>query len=188
VTTTTTNEIAARYRSLADAFERRIRDVAPEQWSNQTPCTEWTARDLVGHVVGTHGMMLGFIGRSLSSAPTVEDDPLAAFKAARGDMQAVLDDPELAGTEYDGMFGRTNISATVDRFLGFDLVVHGWDLARATGQDERIDPQEVDRVWAHARELGDNLRQPGVCAPAVEVGDDASEQERLLAYLGRDPR
>jgi uncharacterized protein (TIGR03086 family) len=185
---TTTYEIASRYRTLADAFGHRIQQVGPEQWSNQSPCTEWTARDVVDHVVGTHGMMLGFIGRSLSSAPSVEDDPRAAFKAARADMEAVLDDPELAGTEYDGLFGRTTIAATVDRFLGFDLVVHGWDLARATGQDEHVDPQEVERVWAHARELGDNLRQPGVCAPAVELGDDASEQDRLLAYLGRDPR
>src|SRR5262245_57479862 len=69
------NEVATRYHTLADTFERRLHDVAPDQWSNQTPCTEWTVRDLVGHVVGTHGMMLGFIGRSLSSAPTVEDDP-----------------------------------------------------------------------------------------------------------------
>jgi uncharacterized protein (TIGR03086 family) len=181
-------EIAARYRTLADAFEQRIHDVTPEQWSNQTPCTEWTVRDLVGHVVGTHGMMLGFIGRSLSSAPTVEDDPLAAFKAARTDMETVLDDPELARTEYDGLLGRTNISATVDRFLGLDLVVHGWDLARATGQDEHIEPREVERVWADVQDLGDNLRQSGVCGPAVEIGDDASAQDRLLAYLGRDPR
>ncbi len=181
-------EIAARYRTLADAFEQRIHDVAPEQWSNQTPCTEWTVRDLVGHVIGTHGMMLGFIGRSLSSAPSVEDDPGAAFKAARTDMETVLDDPELARTEYDGLLGRTNISATVDRFLGLDLVVHGWDLARATGQDEHIEPGEVERVWADVQDLGDNLRQSGVCGPAVEIGDDASEQDRLLAYLGRDPR
>jgi uncharacterized protein (TIGR03086 family) len=182
------NEVATRYRTLADAFEQRIHDVPPEQWSNQTPCTEWTVRDLVGHVVGTHGMMLGFIGRGLSSAPTVEDDPVAAFKAARTDMETVLDDPELARTEYDGLLGRTNISATVDRFLGLDLVVHGWDLARATGQDEHIEPREVERVWADVQDLGDNLRQSEVCGPAVEIGDDASAQDRLLAYLGRDPR
>ena len=181
-------EIAARYRTLADAFEQRIHDVAPEQWSNQTPGTELTVRDLVGHVVGTHGMMLGFIGRSLSSAPTVDDDPVAAFKAARTDMETVLDDPELAGTEYDGMLGRTNISATVDRFLGLDLVVHGWDLARATGQDEHIEPREVERVWGDVQDLGDNLRQGGVCGPPVEIRDDASQQDRLLAFLGRDPR
>jgi uncharacterized protein (TIGR03086 family) len=69
-----------------------------------------------------------------------------------------------------------------------DLVVHGWDLARATGQDEQIEPGEVERVWADVHELGDNIRQPGVCAEAVEIGDDAPMQARLPAYLGRDPR
>ncbi len=133
-------------------------------------------------------MMLGLIGRSLSPAASVDDDPVAAFQSARADMEVVLDDPELARSEYDGQFGRTTISATVDRFLGFDLVVHGWDLARATGQDERIDPVEVERIWADAQQLGENLRQSGVCAAAVEIRRDAPLQERLLAHLGRDPR
>jgi uncharacterized protein (TIGR03086 family) len=182
------NEVADRYRTLADSFERRIRAVAPEQWSNQSPCEEWTARDVVGHVVGVHGMMLGFIDRSLSPAPSVDDDPLAAFQAAQADMEVVLDDPELARSEYDGALGRTTISATVDRFLGFDLVIHGWDLARATAQDEQIDAAEVERIWADAQQLGDNLRRSGVCAEAVELGDEAPLQDRLLAHLGRDPR
>jgi uncharacterized protein (TIGR03086 family) len=182
------NEVADRYRALATKFEQRIRRVTPEQWPNQSPCSEWTARDLVGHVVGTHGMMLGLIGRSLTPAPAAEDDPLAAFQAARADIETVLDDPELARTEYDGAFGRTSIASAIDRFLGFDLVVHGWDVARATGQDEHIDPVEIERIWADARQLGDNLRQPGVCAPPVELEGDASPQDRLLAYLGRDPR
>ena len=182
------NAVADRYRTLADAFEERIRAVAPDDWSNQSPCEAWTARELVGHVVGVHGMMLGSIGRELSPAASVDEDPLAAFQAARADVQAVLDDPELARTEYDGLFGRTEISATVDRFLGFDLVVHGWDLARATGQDEKIAPDEVERVWADVQELGDNIRQKGVCGDAVEISDEAPLQDRLLAYLGRDPR
>jgi uncharacterized protein (TIGR03086 family) len=181
-------DVADRYRTLADAFEDRVRAVDPDRWANQSPCDEWTARQLVGHVVGVHGMMLGWIGRSLSPAPSADEDPLAAFQSARGDMQTVLDDPELAGSEYDGLFGRTNIAATVDRFLGFDLVVHGWDLARATGQDERIDPGEVERIWVDVHELGDNIRQKGVCAEAVAISDDAPMQDRLLAYLGRDPR
>jgi uncharacterized protein (TIGR03086 family) len=182
------NQAADRYRTLTDEFERRVPLVRPEQWSNPSPCEDWTAGDVVGHVVATHGMMLGLIGRALSEAPPVDDGPLAAFQAARADMQTVLDDPELAATEYDGLFGRTQISATVDRFLGMDLVIHGWDLARATGQDEHLDPAEVERIWTDARELGDNLRQPGICAAPVKIADDAPLQDRVLAYLGRDPR
>jgi uncharacterized protein (TIGR03086 family) len=179
--------IADRYRVLADAFERKIAAVGPDEWSNQSPCEEWTARRVVGHVVEVHGMMLRPIGRQLSAARSVDDDPMEDFTSARADIEAVLDDSELAGTEYDGAFGRSRIESTIDQFLGLDLVVHGWDLARATGQDETIDPSEVARIWAWAQQLGDNLRTPGVCGPAVEVPEDAPLQDRLLGILGRDP-
>ena len=103
------------------------------------------------------------------------------------EVEAVLDDPALAGHEYDGLLGRTTVGTTIDRFLGFDLVVHGWDLARATGQDETMDPAEVERIWAMAESLGDNLRRSGVCGPEVPVPADAPLQDRLLGLLGRDP-
>ena len=80
----------------------------------------------------------------------------------------MLDDPSRADTEYDGAFGRTTVSATVDQFMGFDLVVHGWDLARATGQDEAVPPAEVDRVLAFVERLGTQTMQDnGVTGPEV---------------------
>ena len=176
--------IADRYRTLADAFQDKVAAVSPDDWSNPSPCEEWTARQLVDHVVDVHGMMLKPLDRTLSDRP---DDPLAAFTSARADLEAVLDDPALAGTEYDGQFGTTKVEDTVDRFMGFDLVVHGWDLARATGQDETIDPVEVDRTWDAAQALGENMRKYGVTGPEVDVPPDASKQDRLLGLLGRQP-
>jgi uncharacterized protein (TIGR03086 family) len=178
------SEIADRYRTRADAFEAKVAAVAPDAWSNRSPCDEWDARQLVRHVIDVHGMMLTPLGRTLSEGP---DDPLGAFKAARADVQAVLDDPALAGAEYDGQFGKSKVEDTIDRFMGFDLVVHGWDLARATGQDETIDPVEVDRAWEAAQGFGENMRKYGVTGPEVEVPDDASKQDRLLGLLGRQP-
>jgi uncharacterized protein (TIGR03086 family) len=180
-------DIADRYRRLAAAFAAKIEAVPPDAWTSPTPCSDWDVRALVGHVVGVHGMMLGFIGRDASPGPDVEEDPAGAFASARADIETVLDDPELAATEYDGALGRTNIAATVDRFLDFDLVVHGWDLARATGQDETIDDAEVARIWKDTEALGDNLRRSGVCGPEVPVADDAPLADRLLGRLGRDP-
>ena len=180
-------EIADRYRELADAFQDKIEHVTPAQWTNPSPCEGWDARGVVQHVVDVHGMMLGPLDRTLSPAPSADDDAVGAFIAARADVEAVLDDPTLAGTEYDGALGRTQVDQTIDRFLGFDLVVHGWDLARATGQDETIAPARVEEVWGMAQGLGDNLRRSGVCGPAVPVADDAPLQDRLLGLLGRDP-
>ena len=101
----------------------------------------------------------------------------------------MLDDPALADTEYDGQFGRTTRSSdTIDQFMGFDLVVHGWDLARATGQDETIDPAEVERTWeAVVGSSARTMREYGVTGPEVDVPPDASKQDRLLGLLGRQP-
>ena len=165
-----------------------IANVAPDDWANQSPCEEWTARDVVRHVVDVHQMMLRPLERRLSPAPSVDDDPLGAFQAARADIAGVLDDPDLARTEYDGFFGRSVVEQTIDGFLGFDLVVHGWDLATATGQAMTIEPDEIARIRAQVDGLGDALRSPGVCKEPVEVPADASEQDKLLAFLGRDPR
>lgn len=181
------SDIADRIDRLSDAFEAKIRAAPDDSWSNPSPCEDWTARDVVRHVVDVHGMMIRPLARTLSEAPSVDDDPVAAFRSARADVAAVLADPELATTEYEGVFGRAVVQETIDRFLGFDLVVHGWDLARATGQDETIDPAEVDRLARDAAALGDAIRSPGVCGPAVTVPDDAPAQDRLLALLGRDP-
>ena len=78
------------------------------------------------------------------------------------------------------MFGRS-----VDRFVCFDLVVHGWDLARATGQDATMDPRDVAQVQGAVDAMGDVMRANGVIADAVEAAPDASDQDRLLAVLGR---
>jgi uncharacterized protein (TIGR03086 family) len=180
--------IAERISHLSDRFEALIENVSPGDWGNQSPCDEWSARDVVRHVVDVHQMMLRPLDRSLSPAPSVDDDPLGAFQAARADIAGVLDDPDLATTEYEGFFGRAIVEQTIDRFLGFDLVIHGWDLASATGQPMTMEADEIDRIRAQVDGLGEALRGPGVCKQPVDVADDASDQDKLLALLGRDPR
>jgi uncharacterized protein (TIGR03086 family) len=181
------SEIAERYRRLSDAFAATIAHVPPDRWGDPSPCTDWTARDVVRHIVDTQGMFLGFVGEQMPPIPSVDDDPAAAWDAARAVIQGELDDPERAGAEFDGHFGRTRFDTAVDRFLGSDLVVHRWDLARATGQDEHIDPTDAQRLLDAGAAFGDALRQPGVCGPAVEVPPDADLQTRVVAFYGRQP-
>ncbi|HEY8544376.1 MAG TPA: TIGR03086 family metal-binding protein [Acidimicrobiales bacterium] len=181
------SEIADRYRRLSDAFAAKVAAVPADAWSKPTPCDGWTARDLVRHVIDTQGMFLRFVGRSLGDIPSVDDDPVAAWDAARAVVQADLEDPERAAAEYDSMFGRTRWEDGVDRFLNFDLVVHGWDLAQATGLDDTIDPDDAARVLAAAQGLGDILRTSGQFGPELPVPPDADVQTRLIAYLGRKP-
>ncbi|MEO3854597.1 sigma factor-like helix-turn-helix DNA-binding protein [Acrocarpospora sp. B8E8] len=67
--------------------------------------------------------------------PTVRDDPLGAFVRIRDQVQADLDDPAKAWATFDGRFGRWTFAEAIDRAICLDLAVHGWDLARAAGQD-----------------------------------------------------
>lgn len=84
------SEVGERYRRRADAFERKVAAVRPEQWRNQSPCEAWDARAVVGHIVDMHAACLRPAGLELSPAPSVDEDPLAAFRAARADVEALL--------------------------------------------------------------------------------------------------
>jgi uncharacterized protein (TIGR03086 family) len=185
MTVTDRPAVADRYRRLAAAFADRVAAVDPSRWDDPSPCEEWTALGVVHHVVDTQGMFLGLVGSELGDIPTVEEDPLGAWAAAHQVVQGALDDPERAAAEFDGFFGRTTFAEAVDRFVCFDLVVHGWDLARVTGLDERLDPDDVERVVRGVAAFGESLRTPGVCGPAVAVPEGADAQTRMLALVGR---
>lgn len=178
-------ETADRYRRLAGAFATTVAGVPGDRWASPSPCAGWTAQDVVGHVVDTQGMFLGFIGGSVGDAPAVADDPAGAWRVASAAVQAALDDPAVATSTFQGFQGETTFEAAVDRFLNFDLVVHRWDLARATGGDEHIDTEDAERVIAGAAGFGDMLRGPGVCGPEVAVAADADPATRMLAIVGR---
>jgi uncharacterized protein (TIGR03086 family) len=190
------NEIADRYRRHADAFESKVAAVRPDQWTNPSPCEKWTARDVVDHIVSMHGSMLMPVGRALAPAG---DDALANFRAARAAVEEVLADPALAGQQTDTPAGRMTVAEQIDQVVSNDLVLHGWDLARATGQDDTMDPADVDRLWGSTTaippELMERYRTPGAFGPGVEVfgpevavPEDAPLQDRLLGLIGRNPR
>jgi uncharacterized protein (TIGR03086 family) len=177
--------IADRYRRLSLAMTERIAAVPGDRWSSPSPCEGWTARDLVAHLVDVHGRFQGLVGRDLVAHPEVDEDPLGAWCAVRDQMQADLQDPAKVDEEYDGRLGRSTFGRAVDGFVYFDLVVHGWDLARATGQDDTIDPRDVERVQASVDAMGDLMRSNGVIGEPLDPGPDASAQQRLLGALGR---
>jgi uncharacterized protein (TIGR03086 family) len=190
--------VAERYRRRADSFEAQIAAVRPDQWANPSPCTAWTARDVVDHVVGMHAPMLAPLGRQLTPAPSVRDDPLGAFRAARADVEAVLADPALASAECTTPTGTMTVEQQIDEVVSDDMPQHGWDLTRATGQDDTIDPADVERLWqittAIPADVMERYRTPGAFGPGIEVlgpevpvPEDAPLQDRLLGLIGRDP-
>jgi uncharacterized protein (TIGR03086 family) len=180
------SDIADRYDRLAADFAATVEAVPGDRWSAPSPCEEWTARDVVAHVVETHAMFEGMVGRDLGDAPAAEDDPAAAFAAARAAVSGHLHDPDAANATYDSpMLGTTTFAHMIDRFISADLVVHRWDLGTAAGLDVRLPADEVVRIHEGLAGMGDAMRGPGAFGPAVEPPDDADDQARLLAFLGR---
>jgi uncharacterized protein (TIGR03086 family) len=183
----TDESVAERYRRLSAHMTELVAAVPARAWANPSPCEGWTALDLAEHLVDVHRIFQSLVGRELVAHPPVREDPLGAWCAVRDQMQADLEDPDRVAEEYDGRLGRSTFGAAVDGFVCFDLVAHGWDLARATGQDDRIDPQDVARVQAAVDAMGEVMRANGVIAEPVEPAPDASPQDRLIAALGRRP-
>ncbi|WP_305093543.1 TIGR03086 family metal-binding protein [Prescottella sp. R16] len=182
---TTIETTADLYRRVADTFTDRVDAVPADRWDASSPCDGWTTRDVLSHVVDSQKQMVGVVGLSVPDGPPVTTDPVAAWRHTRDAVQAILDDPAKATLEYDGHFGRTDLASTFRTFYCFDLVVHGWDIARAAGLGETIPDQDLDLLDEVIAQLGDAIHSDGVCGPALEVSPDADRQTRLLALLGR---
>lgn len=179
------SEISARYRTLAELFTAKVAGAPADSWANASPCEGWTALDVVRHVTETTGMFLGLVGRPAPDLPSIDDDPLAAWVVSRDAMQAALDDPAIATLEYDGLFGRQTFEGSVSQFVCGDLIVHNWDLSRATGQDEQLDADEVRAMYEGILPMDEALRGPNAFGPKVDPPADADDQTKLLCFLGR---
>lgn len=182
------SDIADRYRTLAARFTETVEAVPDDRWDDSSPCSEWSARQVVDHVAESERDFLARFERAPDPVGGGRD-PMATWAPVRDAVQATLGDPAAADTAFEGYFGPSTFAAAIGDFYAFDLLVHRWDVARATGltDHEAMPPEEVTRSFAEMRGMGDALRQPGICGPEVEIGDDADEQSRFLAFLGRRP-
>ncbi len=176
-----------RYRNVADGFTARVRAVPPDSWDNPAPCEGWVARDVVRHMVEwMPGVLAG--GVVIPSGPSVDDDPLGAWLHLSDALQAALDDPQVAGREFDMPPGRFRVDVAINTFCLGDILVHTWDLARATGLDESLDPREVHDQLVGMEPIDEMLRASGHSGEGrFPVPDTADEQTRLIAFTGRDP-
>lgn len=178
-------ETADRYQKVADAFSARVAAVPADAWDNPSPCDGWTARDVIVHVVEAAGMFLSRAGVGLPATPSAVDDPRGAWEAARAATQAALADPSIAQAAIDNPMGPMTLETMVGMFGVGDVLVHTWDLARATGLDERLDADEVARLHEVMAPNDEMMRQGTAFGPKVDVPDDADPQTKLLAFTGR---
>jgi uncharacterized protein (TIGR03086 family) len=177
---------AERFDRVASAFDAVVAGVS--DWDAPAPCSAWVARDVVRHLVGWVPGMFTSVGVTVSESPSVDDDPAAAWGALRDALASALADPDVsARTMVFGPAGEHTVPVAVDRFVTPDVLVHSWDLARASGQDVTLDDEVAAGTLAGFEMMGDALVQSGHFGAPVPVAPDADVQERLIAASGRDP-
>jgi uncharacterized protein (TIGR03086 family) len=181
------SEVADRYSRIADAFTARLDAVPPGAWSNSSPCEDWTAHDVAKHVVDTTRRLLTRLNGGDPTAPDSDEDLSAAWKVESGAVQAALADPERAQVEVQGMGGTQPFEDLVGTVMCADTLIHTWDLARATGQDDRLDSDATKAAMAFLEPNDEMMRVPGGMGPKIDPPDGADEQTRFLNFVGRRP-
>ena len=175
-------------RALA-AAEPVVAGVRPDQWDAPTPCTEHDVRDVLNHLVSGNLLFAAIIrGEPLPErgADHLGDDPLGAFRRAARELRDAFGAPGALDEVYTSPFG-TAPGAVLAQVRIVELLTHGWDLARATGQNADFPGDLAERALAATRrQLVSRPEGPGApFGPEVAVPGDAAAIDRLAGFLGR---
>ncbi|HEX6476700.1 MAG TPA: TIGR03086 family metal-binding protein [Acidimicrobiales bacterium] len=187
-----TMEILEQLEGAFDSTGQVVAGIRPAQLSEPTPCKEWDVRTVLGH---TTGVVTRFGWTARRETPPddartddVADDFSAAYCAAVASTLAAWAAPDaLEGTCRlpNGMELPAPVAAGIN---ATDTLVHGWDLARATGQVLILDPALATAALEFCRAaITDDIRKGGAFGAVVPVPDDASPSDQLVGFLGRQP-
>jgi uncharacterized protein (TIGR03086 family) len=191
----------ALFEKAALQVQEIMAGIRQGQADDATPCTEWNVRQVMNHVTGGAEVLPGSLegsipegvgGVSAISSYSGETEASKLAQAYAGESARIL-----AAARQPGAMERATPGGmmTAPQFLiamASDHIIHGWDLARATGQDDILDSDVVEAAYAmmtspETASLVDMGRQAGFVGPAVAVPDDARLQDKLVAHMGRQP-
>ncbi len=182
-------------RDACLSTERFVERVTPEHYQLPTPCAEWDVRALINHLLGAV-----LLGQALFSDTTPQvnvgpgglpdrdlpgQDPVKAYRVATEGLLSAASGDALERPHQTPLGEMPG--AALAGFITMDLVVHGWDLAKATGQAPVLEPELAEKVFAFAKGFfTDDNRAPRI-GPEVPVPAEADPTARLVAFLGRTP-
>jgi uncharacterized protein (TIGR03086 family) len=189
-----------QFLSAQHAFTERVHAITEDQWHLDTPDTEWSVADLVGHLIEEHrwappllhGQDLETAGRIVEGSRSLPvDGGVGANLAEEWDEAAIASaDAFSADAALDRTVALSRGDTPVRQYIVemiFDLVVHAWDLGKAIGYSHPLPEDAVEAVYAAAKNYGD-LSSSGMFKPPVDVPDDAPVIDKLVALTGRHPR
>ena len=184
-------DIAEVHAAALDATRVLVAGVGDDQWTLATPCEDWDVRALVNHLVtGNEWAAVRGAGNTIEAVgdrldgDVLGDDPLAAYDASARRAAAVFRAPGALAAPCAVSYGPVPGEVYAGHRL-LDTVLHGWDLARATGQPTGLDPALVEAALAVLLPQADLLAGSGAFGNPTDPGEDVDPQLRLLALTGR---
>lgn len=192
-----TANVLANYRRSLAGFDEVIAHISDDAWDRPSRCSEWTVRDVVGHVTWgqryVHAMATGTQLESGIGAPgspnagdAVGDRPLEQWAEARDQALAVLDGEALSRVvEIGGPFGTAPLQVFASALALVDTPAHTWDAGAGAGLDVTLDPALLDQAMASFAGFDIARDTPGGIKAPLEPPPGADLQTRFLAHLGR---
>lgn len=169
------------YRRASDWTATKV-EAAATKLDAHTPCDDWDARTLLNHMLETQRYFVGAARGDDVSPPSptppeiLSEDPAADFEGARAEVLSAFGEP--------GAIERTGPSLGI---AFSDQLLHGWDLAKTTGQDATMPDGLPEAAYDMIHGRFTEEQRKGVFKPEIAVPPSASAQDRLLAYTGRTP-
>ncbi len=169
-----------------------IHGVSADQMGDSTPCEDWDVRAAATHLLGTIEAMR----RVGAGEPLDPEDPWGTNNTELGDswrtdLSELLRRYADAWSQPGAWEGEAMDGAMPKQMVGdmgyVEVMLHGWDLARASGQDVEYDDGSVERALEIIDQIGEQGRSQGAFGAQVSVPDDASPWDKVLAGAGRDP-
>ena len=182
---------AALHQKAVEEFDARVRAVGDDQWELPTPCSDWNVRQLVNHLVYEDRWTVPLMEGSTIAAvgdryegDLLGDDPKGAWAESCAEAVAAVQADGALERMVDLSSGPTPAGEYVSQLLA-DHLIHAWDLARAVGADERLDPELVEACAAWFTEMEPHYRAAGAVGERPETPPGADAQTTLLAAFGR---
>lgn len=178
---------------VVDETTQVVNDVSDDQMANQSPCEGWTVRDVLNHITGgatmfaisaEEGSVPDELLGQLTGGDNLGDDPKGAWLVAANRAMLAFEQPGVLEKTVKLPFGEMPAGVALNIAV-FDVLTHGVDIARATGQS--VDDAElIETALAFGHQMiGPELRIPGVFDPEQPLASDAPAEDRLLAFAGR---
>ncbi len=183
--------VAQLHRRALEETRSVVAGIGRVQWADASPCDGWDVQALLNHLVSGNlwaaelgsGRTIEEVGDRLDG-DVLGDNALAAYDisaeaaAAAFEAAGALDAP--CAVSYGPVPGSVYAG---HRFI--DVLIHGWDLANATGQDATLDPELVDAAYRLLQDQADMVRASGMFGEDILVPVDVGPQTQLLAFIGR---